>query len=212
MVRARKRGSHRDVFFLIVFVFLTMAPDGHGAAPPQSPEGREAPATRAEAPVRDLATLIERVREHESKYRKLETFVRRTGKFAGQGNPVAGAPAESQVKVHTVIQGDLTYCQVDETTTFAAGHQESHERIASYDGEKTRSVEYGNSANIHVGRYESADVYPPHCWALFPQRISSALSSLLGCTAAMQKDPKVRHYPRDRQSFFEFNRVENELV
>jgi hypothetical protein len=173
---------------------------------------QEAPAATSRETVRDLAGLIERVREHELKYRNLETFIRRTGKFVGPEISTAGAVTETQVKVHTVMQGDLAYCQIDETTTRARGNQQTHERVSSYDGERTRSVEYGNSANIHVGRYESADAYPPHCWALFPQRVSFALSSLLGGTTAVQKDSKVRHYPRDRQSFFEFNRVENELA
>src|SRR5262245_48654277 len=204
MVRSRRQGALCNVVFLIISGFMTMAHDGYGAAPPR---GAPSP-TGGEAPVRDLPTLIARVRENEAKYRQLELFIRRVGKSVGPANSISG----TQMKLHTVIEGDLVYCHVDETITFAEGNQQRRERVSAYDGEKTRSVEYGNSANIHGGRYEPADVAPPHCWALFSQRVSFALSSLLGGTEAMQKDPKVRRYPRDRESFFEFNRVENEFA
>src|SRR5262249_48913620 len=125
MVRSRRQGAHRNVVVLIISGFVTMAHDGYGAAPP-----REAPSPAShEAPVRDLPTLIARVRQNEAKYRQLELFVRRAGKSVGPAHSIA----ETQVKLHTVIAGDLVYCHVDETITFAEGKQQTRERVSAYD-------------------------------------------------------------------------------
>ncbi|MGQ0634825.1 MAG: hypothetical protein ACT4QC_09460 [Planctomycetaceae bacterium] len=155
----------------------------------------------------NLATLVEQVHENESRYRNLETIVRKTKTLATPGNPKGWAITETRETVHTIVQGDLIYCHADKTDFASSGESTTRERVSAYDGEKTRSVEYDNSANIHLGRYESTDVCPPHCWAMIPQRVNFPLSTLLGGTDSFLKDPRVR-----RQSFFEFNRVEITLA
>lgn len=84
-------------------------------------------------------------------------------------------------------------------------------RLSAFDGEKTTSIEYGNSVNIHERRYEPSQLFPPHCWGMLQTEVNFPLSIYLAGTEAMKNHPKVRRYPQEYGLAHEFYRVECEF-
>ncbi len=155
-----------------------------------------------------LAQIIEQVRANEDRYRNLETLINRTTRIAERDNPDKSLKTTIEETHHTVVQGNLIRFEGEEVCTRPTGEKVRRRRHSSYDGEKTVSVEYGNSVNIHLGRYEASQVSPPHTWAIAHWDVNFPLSVLLEGTRAMQQDPKVRRLAREHGSGFEFNKVE----
>lgn len=166
----------------------------------------------ADSPDARLQKIIQQVRENEELYRDLEVVLRRETRAASEDDPNKLSGIQETRRQQVVWQGDLIHFRGEETRKSASGETASFKRLSAYDGEKTRSIEYGNSVNIHHGRFESQHVYPPHTWALFHLRVNFPLSVLLQGTEAIQQHPKTHHYPRERGSVYEFTKVETEFA
>jgi RNA polymerase sigma factor (sigma-70 family) len=155
-----------------------------------------------------MAEIIRHVRENEDRYNNLETVVRLVEIAVSNGNSPWSAKQVDATR-RTVNQADLVFYHSVAERTRLNDEKERHEIISAYDGEKTRSVEGGNCANIHLGRHESQYVSPPHVWVLLAQRVNFPLSVFLRGTDAIQANPKLH---RSRFSLggtlFEFPRVE----
>lgn len=163
-----------------------------------------------------LAEIIREVKQNEALYENLETEQRLVKQLVLKQNaawsPFGPILARREEKLHTVRQGDLIYYRGDEKELLISGDVAHFVRVSAFDGETTRSVDYGACVNIHGERHESQYVYPPHCWALFDQRVNFPLSVLLQGTEAIHKHPKTHVYSEERGSVFEFNRFEAEYA
>jgi len=180
------------------------------AAEENRPPGAAAAGDAAEKAEDSLAVVIERVRENEKLYRQLELTTRKTTKVR-DGNVEGPMSLIEFQTVHSIVQDDLVYCRVTALSKTSAGAAPARNSVSAYDGEKTRSVEYGNSVNIHLGRYESAHLFPPHCWPLSNVHVNFPLSILLEGTEAMRRQPKVHHRPEAHGFVGDFHRVESSL-
>lgn len=155
-----------------------------------------------------MAMVIDAVQENESRYRNLETTTTLTTEY-GANEYVYTKRVETS---HVVRQDELihyrgtTEFQRDNTPPFR------FERWSAFDGERTRSVEAGNSANIHLGRYEASQVYPPHTWAMMPLWVNIPLSVYLQGTEAVAAHPKTRRVPRPAGTVYEMTKVECEYL
>ena len=162
------------------------------------------------APVsEELAQLIGDVRANEELYRHLETTLERTVEAAEWQNPksplkfLRTETARTET-ARTVRQDGMIRFEGEETRLLPTGAQVKDERLSCYDGERTVSIEAGNSVNIHEGRYESSDIVPPHSWALASWYVNFPLSVFLEGTQAIQTPPKYRSHP----SIYQFARLE----
>ena len=153
-----------------------------------------------------MAAVVAEVRKNEELYQNLESIVVTTSKLA-PANKQWSMVGTSQ-RAHTIQQGDLIYFRGEEARTFRDGVTTRLEHASQYDGDKTHSIEYGNSANIHLERYESPYIVPPHVWALFPVHVNFPLSVFLEGTEAIRPHPKVQRLPREMGTVFEFPKVE----
>ncbi|HEX7445947.1 MAG TPA: TlpA disulfide reductase family protein [Pirellulales bacterium] len=98
------------------------------------------------------------------------------------------------------------------TAADSAEREIKRERLAAFDGEFTRSIEFGNSVNVHTGRHEPARMMPPHGWSVFQLRISSLpLSVYLSGTTAIREHPKAFQSPGQQGRTFDLARVETEI-
>ena len=156
-----------------------------------------------------MVEIIKHVRENELRYFDLETIVRRTTQVADAKDRKKWSPITTDELWHTVQQDDLIYFRGETSRT---GDIVRTQQSSAFDGEKTRSIEYGNSVNIHLGRKESPDVYPPHNWALVRLRINFPLSVFLEGTDAIRSHPKVVKFPHESGSIYEFPRVETSII
>lgn len=120
-------------------------------------------------------------------------------------------PKQQDVR-HTIQQGERFWFHSQQVQSLISGEQVKTERMAAFDGEVTRSVDYDNCVNIHSGRHEPARVFPPHTWGMFPLQVNFPLSVYLQGTDAMANYPKVRRFPQQRGSVFEFSKVEMAFV
>jgi hypothetical protein len=159
-----------------------------------------------------LREIIDAVREAEAIYCNLESVIRIT-REEGQrpDGAVLDVPLDEEVR-HTIQQGDLFWFHSEQEQTLLTGEQVKSERFAAFDGKTTRSIDFGNCVNIHRGRHEPARLLPPHTWVMLPLEVNFPLSVYLQGTAAMAKHPKVRRFPVQRGSVFEFSRVETSFV
>jgi len=161
----------------------------------------------AESKKQRFAKIIQQVREHEKRYQNLETVIRRTITIP-EKHTTGWKFSKSEETYRTVQQGDLLYLAGEDVKHLLTGDKVTFRRLSAYDGEKTTSIEYGNSVNIHERRYEPSQLFPPHCWGMFHLEINFPLSVLLEGTTAMKKHPKVRRLPAEGVSIFAFNKVE----
>ncbi|HJT35009.1 MAG TPA: redoxin domain-containing protein [Pirellulales bacterium] len=164
---------------------------------------------RPQADDHRLLEVIDAIRTNEARYHNLETVVRiRKDWEAGSQFNVRH---QEEVR-HTIKQRELFWFQSQETQTVASGEKTKSERLTAFDGNFTRSIEFGNSVNVHTGRYEPPRMVPPHCWAISQLRVSSLpLSVYLSGMRAIQEDRKAFHSPVQRGRTFELARVETEI-
>lgn len=155
--------------------------------------------------------LIDRVRDEERKYQRLETVVRTLTKVRDHARDGAMVLAAAETR-HTVVQDDLLYCRVAPVSMPAALPTPPRGLISAYDGEKTRSVEFGLCANIHLSRWESPQVVPPHSWALMGAGFDFPLSVVLDETAAVQRHPKVKRFVDQRGPAGGIRQVESRIA
>jgi len=154
-----------------------------------------------------MAEIIRAVRVNEARYRDLETVIRTQRQIPDEHDAKKFTVAYDHLR-HVIRQGDLFYFHGEDVRLQPDGKTLRHERISAFDGEKTRSVDYGQSANIHIGPWESQYVYPPHSWALFAWYINFPLSVYLQGTEAIQSDAKLHRFPFGVGSVFDFPIVE----
>jgi peroxiredoxin len=143
-------------------------------------------------PDKKVVEIAERVRANEARYRNLEIVFKTTGSARSTlgGNVTFTLESISRA----VYDGERFYFHLTKSTV-AVGHQTARtEVLAAFDGEKTRSVESGNSVNIYSGRREPPQMVPPHSWVLVGCRVNFALSSLLLGTEGLRNDPKTPEY------------------
>src|SRR5262249_1031435 len=131
-----------------------------------------------------MAAIIAAVRAEEAKFRDIEyvarIVVRNTSpKGAGRADDVKALATR-----HAVFQGGRTYFRLQ---TFERGFDTKfrREEISGYDGERTRTVVAGNSANIHLGRWQHPDLLPAHSLPLARGDVGFPLSVFLGGTEAI---------------------------
>lgn len=156
-----------------------------------------------------LFEIIDAIRVNEARYHNLETVVRIKTRWE-LGSPLNIRQQEEAR--HTIEQGERFWFHSEENQTLASGEKIKSERLAAFDGEFTRSIEFGNSVNVHTGRHEPARMVPPHGWAVFQLRVSSLpLSVYLSGAAAIQEHPKAFQSPSQAGRTYELVRVETEI-
>lgn len=139
-----------------------------------------------------LVEIIKHVRENELRYRNLETITRKTTQVTDAKDRNKWSSELFEDLTHTVQQNDLLYFLSEESQTDSMGNKTRLERLSAFDGDKTRSVDYGNSVNIHLGRHESPFLYPPHNWAL---NATADQFSTLGASGRDGSDTKESQGP-----------------
>src|SRR4051794_5579927 len=135
--------AHRLAVTAYVLIGLAIA------MPPGDIAGQETADNR-------LAAIIAAVEAEEAKFRDIEYWAQIT---ARKVDPKVGDGGEmvSEEKRHVVLQGERIHFRNNAVRHFAAKKIE-REEISAFDGEQTRTVATGNSANVHVGRFE----HPEH--------------------------------------------------
>jgi peroxiredoxin len=149
-----------------------------------------------------MGELIGRVRAEEAKYQDLEVVTRRSYRT------VPGWTVQRMEEtLDTVRQNGLCYAHVRIVRTLDSGGKQTEELVSAFDGERTRTVEMGNSVNVHLRRYEPLQVVPPHSWALAAWEVNFDLSTFLGGMPALRQDRKVR-IPYHGGTIFEFSKLD----
>src|SRR5262249_7617009 len=130
------------------------------AEPPESPRpnpDRQPKASPDERPqageARALDKLLTALRSEEEKYRDIEYSLRITTRKLDPKAPDGPGEIQSQETRRVVLQGDRVWFR-SESTTRVFNTDQRRQEFSAYDGERTRSVIAGNSANIHLGRFE----------------------------------------------------------
>ena len=156
----------------------------------------------------ELAQLIGAIRASEELYENLETSIERKVETADRRVPNSPLSLSVEEKRRTVRQGELIRFEGEETRLTPTGEKIVDRHLSTFDGRQTVSVAFGNSVNIHKGRYEAWQVAPPHCWTLAPWKINFPLSVFLEGTEAIHAHPKYQRHPVESGSTHEFPRVE----
>ena len=154
-----------------------------------------------------MAEIVEALRVEEAKYRDVEYVLKITTRKVDPAAPEAPGEVTSEETRQVVLQGDRVRLQ-ESTTEQVFGSKFRREEVSSFDGEKTRTVVLGNSANIHLGRFEHPDVYPAHAIPLIHYRLNFPLSVYLSGADAIRSHPKYGRFEREGGSVAEFTRVE----
>ncbi|REJ88648.1 MAG: hypothetical protein DWQ34_21785 [Planctomycetota bacterium] len=145
-----------------------------------------------------MVEIIRAVIEQEHRYRHLEYVLHRESYYredqpngAGVSNEIAvfadrsemPPPMETVPRIvetfHVHLDGQRYAFESERKSWTKAGFEQLHRRKAAFDGERTVSIEYDNSANVHLGRYEVSECLNPHSWGTQPLLISSRLSAYL---------------------------------
>jgi beta-lactamase regulating signal transducer with metallopeptidase domain/thiol-disulfide isomerase/thioredoxin len=155
-----------------------------------------------------MAKIIAALIKQERQFRNLETVMSRETSY----DPKKWKVPTTIHKAHTIRQGDWLHFTGEEISEQANGDRQTLRRASAFDGQRTTTVEFGNSANIHEGRYEPSQIYPPHTWGLFHLRVNFPLSVFLQGGDALKQHPKVQQFPVERGSIHEFYKVESELL
>ena len=156
-------------------------PDPHG-----QPQARN---------VISLERLIAALRAEEAKYRDVDYSLRLTTRNVDPTTGKDRPEIQAQETRRVVLQGNLLWFR-GESTTHLFDTVFQRDELAAYDGEHTRTVYAGNSATIHVGRFEHADIYPPHTIPLCHYRVNFPLSVYLSGADAIYAYPKLAQLPR----------------
>lgn len=179
---------------------------------PESPEFR--------AQREKLDALILAVRANEALFRNLDVTYRTSWKF--QNRPAANEVTEARVEGGSVVSddrvetrrqvtlGDRLYFSGSRAVVLESGDRPDGQTVAVCDGMQTLIMDEGNCATLFQRRFEPASMFPPHSWGLFAFEVNFPLSLYLSGTEAMRSDPKVRRFPVEAGSVFEFNKVEAE--
>jgi beta-lactamase regulating signal transducer with metallopeptidase domain/thiol-disulfide isomerase/thioredoxin len=165
----------------------------------------DAQQTAGEVPA--LGNVIAALRAEEEKYRDIEYSLKLTTRKAEPKAPDGPGEVQSEETRHVVLQGDRVSFR-GESTTRLFKTDRRREEFSAYDGERTRSVIAGNSANIHLGRFEHPDVYPAHTVPLIHYRLNFPLSVYLSGGDAIRAHPKYGHFMQESGSVTEFTKVE----
>jgi thiol-disulfide isomerase/thioredoxin len=178
------------------------------AGPPPSPRPKPDPDARPQAGgVEALNKVIAALRAEERKYRDIEYSLRLTTRKVDPRAPEGPGDVQSQETRRVVLQGDRVWFR-GELTTRVFNTDQRRQEYSAYDGERTRSVIVGNSANVHLGRFEHPDVYPAHTVPLIHYRVNFPLSVYLSGTDAIHAHPKYGRFNRESGSANEFTKVE----
>src|SRR3954464_3207519 len=108
-----------------------------------------------------MAAIIAALRTEEAKYRELEYTLRIATRKSAPEDPAGPGEVTSEETRRVVLQGDRVWFR-GVTSGRAFKTDLRREEVSAYDGERTRTVAYGNCANVHLGRFEHPDVYPAH--------------------------------------------------
>jgi Zn-dependent protease with chaperone function len=180
------------------------------AAAPEEPHGKSSVSSRPEnsgdalkdevspkpAPSKELSDLIEKVRQNEALYQNFEYLLRSVNnRVIHPGEQYPGPTGTSEYSSRTVFAENRVYHTGDVPQALASGKTIHKKWISVYDGSQTVTIEEGNSAAVHRGRFEHYGCYPPHTFSLAKLRINFPLSDYLQGAAAMNANPKVRQMP-----------------
>ncbi len=157
-----------------------------------------------------IGELIGRVRAEEAKYQDLEVVTKRVHRTV-PGARIHWAVQRQEETLDDVRQTGLCYAHVQIVRTLDGGAKPTQELVSAFDGERTRTVEIGNSVNVHLGRYEPSQVVPPHSWGLAAWQVNFDLSTFLGGMAALNKERKVRRIRYQAGTIFEFSKLDFQL-
>ena len=146
-------------------------------------------------------------RAEEAKYRDVEYSLRITTRSVDPKTQKDLPAIQSQETRRVVLQGNLIWFS-GESTRRVFDADFARDEVSAYDGRQTLTVLAGNSANIHLGRFEHADIYPAHTISLIHYRLNFPLSVYLSGDEGIHSHPKLRHLPRSRGSIYEFAKVE----
>jgi len=157
-----------------------------------------------------IGELIGRVRAEEAKYQDLEVVTRRSHRTVPGGRIHWGVQRQDET-LDAVRQTGLCFAHVQIVRTLDSGNKWTQDVVSAFDGERTRTVEMGNSVNVHLRRYEPSQVVPPHSWGLAAWQVNFDLSTFLGGMPALAKDRKVRRFRYQMGTIYEFKKLEFEL-
>ncbi len=144
------------------------------------------PALAADGPRDDrMAAIVAAVRAEEAKFKDIEYVVRIVVRDTSPKGPNRADDVKTMATRHAIYQGDWTYFRLQ---AFERGSDTKfrREEISAYDGERTRTVVAGNSANIHLGRWQHPDLCPAHSLPLAHVNVAFPLSVFLGGTEAVR--------------------------
>jgi peroxiredoxin len=195
------RGTARRRAFPVVVSVLAILAAFAGAPAPAQESSPDKP------PDPKIVELIGRVRVEEAKYQDLEVVTRRSHR-AAPGGRIHWTVRQQDETLDTVRQNGLFYAHVQIVRTLDGGAKRTQELVSAFDGKRTRTVEMGNSVNVHLRRYEPSQVVPPHSWALAAWQVNFDLSTFLGGMAALHKDRKVRRFRYQMGTIYEFNKLD----
>jgi len=155
-----------------------------------------------------MAAIVAAVRAEEATYRDLDYVLKVTSRKPDQQAPDQATEVTSLETRHVVLQANRLYFRKEIFDRFLAtkGH---FEEISAYDGEQTRTVVGGNCVNIHLGRFEHAEIHPSHSLSLAHYLVNFPLSVYLSGSAAIHAHPKYPRFsnPAGGGSIYEFAKV-----
>jgi hypothetical protein len=168
----------------------------------------------------ELSRLIDKVRENESRFATFDSTVTisriyypeppgNRGEGFSLGAPVLKATDETN---RVSMRGSRYFFSGEEVHSLTSGDKVTTKRVATFDGTQTVAIEADNSATVFHGRYEPAQIAPPHAWGIFTLEVNFPLSVFLQGTAAIKSHPKTRRFPAETGSVFEFSKVEVEWI
>ncbi|HUE16676.1 MAG TPA: hypothetical protein VMR25_21050, partial [Planctomycetaceae bacterium] len=198
-----RREIRRRAFGVVLSVLAILAAFAARAAWAQ-----ESSADKTGAP--KILELIGRVRAEEAKYQDLEIVTKRSHRTLPGARFNRNVQREDET-LDAVRQNGLFFAHVQIVRTLDAGGKLTQELVSAFDGERTRTVEMGNSVNVHLRRYEPSQVVPPHSWALAAWQVNFDLSTFLGGMPALAKDRKVRRIRYAAGTVFEFAKLDFHL-
>ncbi len=134
-----------------------------------------------------LAAIIAAVRAEEAKYKDIEYVARITTRDERRKDPNNPAEVTTQATRRIVLQGGRSFI-LDQSFERMFATKVRRQEVSAYDGERTRTVVAGNSANIHLGRFVHPKLCPAHSLPLAHADVGFPLSVYLGGTGAIRAD------------------------
>src|SRR5262245_29710324 len=131
-----------------------------------------------------MDAIVAAVRAEEARYKDIEYVARTTARDERRKDPTNPAEVTMLATRRIVLQGGLTFFQ-EQAFERAFATKARHQEISAFDGDRTRTVVAGNSANIHLGRFEHPKLCPAHSLPLAHVAVGLPLSVYLGGTEAI---------------------------